>query len=79
MHPNDVEHIINSALLGIPLNAVQRVPGAIPVRLDNQYFALDSTSTVHAKMLACPGPVQVYLPGIRAPTPPLELYAVLRS
>lgn len=75
--PDDVEHIINSALLGIPLKTVQRVPAAIPVRLDNQYFALDSTSTAHAKMLAARA-CQIYLPA-SVPDAALELYAVLRS
>ncbi|KVN95728.1 type VI secretion system baseplate subunit TssK [Burkholderia ubonensis] len=75
--PDDVEHIINSALLGIPLKAVQRVPAAIPVRLDNHYFALDASSTVHAKMLAARA-CQIYLPA-SVPDASLELYAVLRS
>lgn len=75
--PDDVEHIINSALLGIPLKAVQRVPAAIPVRLDNQYFALDPASPAHAKMLAARA-CQVYLP-TSVPDATLELYAVLRS
>ena len=75
--PDDVEHIINSALLGIPLKAVQRVPAAIPVRLDNQYFALDSSSAAHAKMLAARA-CQIYLPA-SVPDASLELYAVLRS
>jgi type VI secretion system protein ImpJ len=75
--PDEVEHIINSALLGIPLKAVQRVPAAIPVRLDNHYFALDSASAAHAKMLAARA-CQVYLPA-SIPDASLELYAVLRS
>lgn len=75
--PDDVEHIINSALLGIPLKAVQRVPAAIPVRLDNQYFALDSSSTAHTRMLAARA-CQIYLPA-SVPDASLELYAVLRS
>ena len=75
--PDDVEHIVNSALLGIPLKAVQRVPAAIPVRLDNQYFALDSSSDAHAKMLAAHA-CQIYLPA-SVPDASLELYAVLRS
>ncbi len=74
--PDDVEHIINSALLGIPLHAVQRVPAAIPVRLDNQYFALDSASAAHAKMLAARA-CQIYLPA-SVPDVSLELYTVLR-
>ncbi|WP_233834722.1 type VI secretion system baseplate subunit TssK [Paraburkholderia sp. ZP32-5] len=75
--PDDVEHIINSALLGIPLKAVPRVPAAIPVRLDNQYFALDPASVAHAKMLAARA-CQIYLPA-SVPDASLELYAVLRS
>ncbi|MET3449618.1 type VI secretion system baseplate subunit TssK [Ralstonia sp. 1138] len=75
--PDDVEHIINSALLGIALKAVPRVPAAIPVRLDNQYFALDSASAAHAKMLAARA-CQIYLPA-SVPEAALELYAVLRS
>ncbi|HDR9249507.1 type VI secretion system baseplate subunit TssK [Burkholderia vietnamiensis] len=75
--PDDVEHIINSALLGVPLKAVQRVPSAIPVRLDNHYFALDSASVVHRKMLAARA-CQIYLPA-SIPDASLELYAVLRS
>lgn len=75
--PEDVEHIINAALPGIPLKAVQRVPAAIPVRLDNHYFALDSNSAAHARMLAA-RVCQVYLPS-SIPDASLELYAVLRS
>ncbi|WP_322029185.1 type VI secretion system baseplate subunit TssK [Paraburkholderia sp. J76] len=75
--PDDVEHIVNSALPGIPLKAVQRVPGAIPVRLDNQYFSLDSGSPAYGRMLAARA-CQIYLPGSVADAS-LELYAVLRS
>jgi type VI secretion system protein ImpJ len=75
--PDDVAHIINSALLGIPLKAVQRVPAAIPVRLDNQYFALDSASAAHSKMLAAHA-CQIYLPA-SVPDASLELYAVLHA
>lgn len=75
--PDDVEHIVNSALLGIPLKAVQRVPGAIPVRLDNHYFALDASSPVHENMLAARA-CQIYLP-TSVPDASLKLYAVLRS
>jgi type VI secretion system protein ImpJ len=75
--PDDVEHIVNSALPGIPLKAVQRVPAAIPVRLDNHYFALDANDPAHAKMLAA-RVCQIYLP-TTVPEASLELYAVLRS
>ena len=75
--PDDVEHIVNSALAGIPLKAVQRVPAAIPVRLDNHYFALDANDPAHARMLAAHA-CQIYLP-VTVPEASLELYAVLRS
>ncbi|CAG4895263.1 type VI secretion system baseplate subunit TssK [Paraburkholderia gardini] len=75
--PDDVEHIVNSALAGIPLKAVQRVPAAIPVRLDNHYFALDANDPAHARMLAAHA-CQIYLP-TTVPDASLELYAVLRS
>lgn len=75
--PDDIEHIVNSALPGIPLKAVQRVPAAIPVRLDNHYFALDASDPAHARMLAARA-CQIYLP-TSVPDAALELYAVLRS
>jgi len=56
---------------------VQRVPAAIPVRLDNHYFALDAKDPAHARMLAS-GTCQIYLP-TTIPGTSLELYAVLRS
>ncbi|TKC88048.1 type VI secretion system baseplate subunit TssK [Trinickia terrae] len=75
--PDDIGHIVNSALAGIPLKAVQRVPAAIPVRLENQYFALDASAAAHARMRearAC----QIYLPA-SVPDVSLELYAVLTT
>lgn len=75
--PDDVEHIVNSAVAGIPLKAVQRVPGAIPVRLDNHYFALDPAAPALARMLAARA-CQIYLPA-SIPDASIELYAVLRS
>lgn len=75
--PDDVEHIVNSALTGIPLKTVQRVPAAIPVRLENQYFALDAADPAHARMLAARA-CQIYLPA-SVPESSLELFAVLPS
>ncbi|GLQ48619.1 type VI secretion system baseplate subunit TssK [Dyella flava] len=75
--PDDVEHIVNSALTGVPLKAVQRVPAAIPVRLENQYFALDTADPAHARMLAARA-CQIYLPA-SVPEASLELFAVLSS
>jgi type VI secretion system protein ImpJ len=75
--PDDVKHIVNSALTGIPLKAVQRVPSAIPVRLDNHYFALDADDPAHARMLAARA-CQIYLPA-SVPDAVLQLHAVLRT
>lgn len=75
--PDEVERVINSAVGCVPLKALQRVPSAIPLRLENQYFALDATHPAHARMLAaraCSFYVPASLPEIS-----LELYAVLRS
>jgi type VI secretion system protein ImpJ len=52
------------------------VPAAIPVRLDNHYFALDANDPAHARMLAARA-CQIYLP-TTVPEASLELYAVLR-
>ena len=75
--PDEVDHIVNAALPGIALKAVQRAPTAIPVRLDNLYFALDSNSPALARMLAARA-CQVCLP-VSIADASVELYAVLRS
>lgn len=75
--PDDVEHIVNSALTGIPLRTVQRVPAAIPVRLENQYFALDASDPAHVRMLAARA-CQIYMPASVLEAS-LELFAVLSS
>ncbi|PRY06556.1 type VI secretion system baseplate subunit TssK [Paraburkholderia sp. BL25I1N1] len=73
--PDEVEQIVNSALPGIPLRPMSRLPAAIPVRIENQYFALDSASPAFKRMVdarAC----QFYIPA-SMPEVSLELYAVL--
>jgi len=73
--PDEVEQIVNSALPGIPLRAMSRLPAAIPVRIENQYFALDSAHPAFRRMLdarAC----QFYVPA-SMPDVSLELFAVL--
>lgn len=75
--PDEVEQIINSALQGIPLQPSARLPPAIPVRIENQYFALDSSHPAFLRMLdarAC----QFYVPA-SLPDVSLELFAVLRA
>ncbi|NUF49376.1 type VI secretion system baseplate subunit TssK [Gilliamella sp. ESL0250] len=75
--PDDVRQIIHSALSGIPIKALSHVPAAIPMRLENQYFALDLSHSAAKNMLqtrCCEFYVPRAMPDIS-----LELFAVLRS
>jgi type VI secretion system protein ImpJ len=73
--PDEVQQIVNSALPGIPLQAMARLPAAIPVRIENQYFALDGTHPAFRRMVAARA-CQIYVPA-SIPDVSLELYAVL--
>jgi type VI secretion system protein ImpJ len=73
--PDEVEQIVNSALPGIPLRTMSRLPAAIPVRIENLYFALDSAHPAFARMLAA-RTCQFYVPA-SVPDVSLELFAVL--
>lgn len=73
--PDEVEQIVNSAMPGIPLRVMSRLPAAIPIRIESQYFALDSAHPAFKRMIdarAC----QFYVP-TSIPDVVLELYAVL--
>ncbi|MHA7684169.1 type VI secretion system baseplate subunit TssK [Cupriavidus sp. PET2-C1] len=73
--PDEVEQIVNSALPGIPLRTMSRLPAAIPVRIENQYFALDGAHPAFERMLAARA-CQFYVPA-SLPDVSLELFAVL--
>lgn len=75
--PDEVEEILSSALPGIPLHAMSRLPAAIPVRIENQYFALDRSHPAFKRMLAARA-CRFYIP-TSLPEVSLELYAVLPS
>lgn len=75
--PDDVNAISTVALRGIPLIAVNRVPAALPVRMENQYFALDIESAAARNMLE-QGVCMFYVPALLGRLE-LELFAVLRS
>lgn len=75
--PDDVNEIYSVALKGIPLIAVNRIPAALPVRLENQYFALDMESAAARDMLE-QGACVFYVPSLLGALE-LELFAVLRS
>ncbi|WP_213303581.1 type VI secretion system baseplate subunit TssK [Paraburkholderia sacchari] len=75
--PDEVEQVVNSALAGITLRPVSRLPAAIPVRIENQYFAVDSSDPGFKRMISARA-CQIYLPS-SIPEAELELYAVLPS
>lgn len=75
--PDDVNEIYGAALKGIPLIPVSRVPAALPVRMENQYFALDMESAA-AREMQEQGVCMFYVPELLG-TLELELFAVLRS
>lgn len=75
--PDDVTLLINVALNGVPLVPLTSVPAALPLRLENQYFALDMHSDAAKSMLesrCC----MIYAPGTMGDLKP-ELFAVLRT
>lgn len=72
-----VTSIVNSSQCGIPLKVLRHVPAAIPLRLENQYFALDLSHPAAREMLES-GNCMFYTPGMLG-EPELELYAVLRT
>lgn len=75
--PDDVNVIYGAALKGIPLIPVSRVPAALPVRMENQYFALDMESAA-AREMQEQGVCLFYVPELLGSLE-LELFAVLRS
>ena len=75
--PDDVEGLINAALDGVPLKPLAHVPAAIPLRLENQYFAMDLSHAMGQAVLA-EGVCAFYVPGT-LPEVKLELFAVLRT
>jgi type VI secretion system protein ImpJ len=75
--PDDVNYLVNVALDGVPLQSLSHVPAAIPLRLENQYFALDLSHPKGQAMLD-EGVCAFYVPSTLADVK-LELFAVLRS
>jgi type VI secretion system protein ImpJ len=75
--PDDVDQLVNAALDGVPLQPLGHVPAAIPLRLENQYFALDFSHPRGLAVLAA-GVCAFYVPSTLTDVK-LELFAVLRS
>lgn len=75
--PDDIGQISGVAVEGIGLIPLSRVPAALPVRLENQYFVLDMESRAAHDMLE-QGVCLFYVPSLLGELE-LELFAVLRS
>ncbi|MNQ53023.1 hypothetical protein D3C85_670530 [compost metagenome] len=75
--PDEVDQLVNAALNGVPLQSLSHVPAAIPLRLENQYFALD-LNHVKGKAILAQGVCAFYVPSTLADVK-LELFAVLRA
>lgn len=75
--PDHLDQLVNAALEGVPLQSLSHVPAAIPLRLENQYFALELNHEKGRAMLAS-GNCAIYVPGTLAEVK-LELFAVLRT
>lgn len=75
--PDDVDQLVNAALDGVPLRPLNHVPAAIPLRLENQYFALDLGHPKGRAMLEG-GVCAFYVPATLLDAQ-LELFAVLRT
>lgn len=75
--PDEVDHLVNAALDGVPLLPLNHVPAAVPLRLENQYFALDLNHAKGRAVLA-QGVCAFYVPSTLIEAK-LELFAVLRT
>jgi type VI secretion system protein ImpJ len=74
--PDDVEKILNSALPGVRLAHATQTPSAIPVRVGNHYFALETQGQIFERMTKARS-ICIYVPQALSELK-LELIAVFR-
>jgi type VI secretion system protein ImpJ len=72
---NHIEHLVRQALPGVPLTYTPRPPGAIPMKLNYQYFSV-SQSGVAWEAVVRSRNFAAYVPG-DFPAPQLELIILL--
>lgn len=75
--PDDVEKILNSAMMGVHVNHVTQTPAAVPVRIGNHYFALDPSGIIYNRMIKSRS-ICIYVPQA-LPEMKIELIAVFRG
>ncbi|WP_253247059.1 type VI secretion system baseplate subunit TssK [Neisseria dumasiana] len=73
--PDDVERVINTAVLGVPLQLLNQAPAGLPVRMDNVYFRLDKNHPAFKRMLESQA-FSIYVPA-SVTNLRLSLYAVV--
>ncbi|MBY5929704.1 type VI secretion system baseplate subunit TssK [Halomonas sp. DP8Y7-3] len=74
--PEDIEVVVNSAMPGGTLAHAARLPVAIPVRLDNHYFALEPKGRMYDRMMSAQA-IAFYVPS-GFTNLKIELMAVLK-
>lgn len=74
--PEDIEVVVNSAMPGGTLAHAARLPVAIPVRLDNHYFALEPKGRMYERMMSAQA-IAFYVPS-GFTNLKIELMAVLK-
>ena len=72
---NYIEHLVRQALPGAALTHVSKPPGAIPVKLNYQYFSINQSGVAWEAVLRARN-LAVYIPG-DFPSPQLELIVLL--
>jgi type VI secretion system protein ImpJ len=72
---DDIQHLVRNALPGLPLRHIPVPPPAIPIKLDNQYFALNQAGDLWNSMTLS-RQVAVHAPG-EIVDPKMELLIVL--
>ena len=70
-----IEHLVRQALPGVTLTYLQQPPGAIPVKLNCQYFSLSQAGVAWEAILRARN-LAAYVPG-DLPNPELELIILL--
>lgn len=73
--PDEIERLIRNALSGVTLRHVQAPPAAIPVKLDNQYFAFNQSGPIWERIVMS-RQVSVFAPSEIA-DPKMEVVVVM--
>lgn len=73
--PDEVERVINTAVIGVPLQLLNQTPPGLPFRMDNAYFKLDKHHPAFKRMMQAQV-CSIYMPASIAGLQ-LSLYAIV--